>query len=42
MYIDIVQKRLKELDEMAERSDCKYLPDNVAEIIASISSMVTV
>lgn len=40
MSVEFVREKLKELDELAEASHLRQLPDNIAEIVASMSALI--
>ncbi len=40
MSVEFVREKLRELDELAEASHLRRLPDNIAEIVASMSAVI--
>jgi len=40
MSVEFVSEKLRELDELAEASHLRRLPDNIAEIVAPMSAVI--
>ena len=40
MSVEFVREKLRELDALAEASHLRQLPDNIAEIAASMSALI--